>query len=178
MGKAGRNGGTDIRVKSQETRQGLFFLFLASWILHLSSSAQVEIVKFNFLDGVMHSTNDTTYVVNFWATWCNPCIKELPYFKKLREDYLDKKVSVILLSMDFRKDAHTRVDALIAKNNIKNRVLLLDEPDYNSWIDKVDSSWSGAIPATLICKGKVKKFYQHEFSSYLELDSIVNPLIK
>jgi len=176
MGKTGRNGWEDLRFKIQDLKH-LIVLVLISCFLPLFSLSQVQIVKFDFLEDVMHSPNDTTYVINFWATWCNPCVKELPYFKKLRENYLDKKVSVILLSMDFRRDAHTRVEALVAKNNIKNRVLILDEPDYNSWIGKVDSSWSGAIPATLICKGKVKEFYEKEFTSYLELDNIVKPLI-
>jgi thiol-disulfide isomerase/thioredoxin len=159
-------------------KYALLTLCIMNCALCITSSAQVQVVKFDYLDKIMHSNNDTTYVINFWATWCNPCVKELPYFKKLREDYLDKKVSVILLSMDFRRDAHTRVESIVAKNNIKNRVLLLDETDYNSWIDKVDSSWSGAIPATLICKGKVKVLYQKEFTSYLALENIVKPFLQ
>src|SRR5690606_6809447 len=45
--------------------------------------------------------NDSIYVINFWATWCKPCIKELPAFEKIASEYADKKVKVLLVSLDF-----------------------------------------------------------------------------
>ena len=154
------------------------FLLIVFAVLAASGFAQVKVIKFPELQRIMNVENDSVYVVNFWATWCNPCVKEIPYFEKLRQSYADKKLSIVLLSLDFRKDAVTRVQGHITKNKIKNRVLLLDETDYNSWIDKVDSAWSGAIPATIVCKRNYKKFYEREFESYSDLENIVKPLIQ
>ena len=66
----------------------------------------------------------------------------------------------------------------IQKNNIASTVLLLDEPDYNSWIDKVSSAWSGALPATVILSKDKKLFFEKEFSSYQELEETLKPFLQ
>jgi len=99
---------------------------------------------------IFQQKNDTTYVINFWATWCAPCVKELPYFEKLNQKYTDKKVKVILVSQDFSKQLEKKLKPFLEKNKLQSEVLVLIDPDANSWIDKVNPAWSGAIPATVI----------------------------
>jgi thiol-disulfide isomerase/thioredoxin len=53
--------------------------------------------------------SDTTYVINFWATWCKPCVEEIPHFEKLYATYKNQKVKVIMVSCDFKKQLETRV---------------------------------------------------------------------
>jgi thiol-disulfide isomerase/thioredoxin len=143
----------------------------------LNSSGQ-EMIKFPELQKLME-TKDTVLVVNFWATWCKPCIAELPHFEELAKNYEGKKVKVILISLDFKREFSTKLVPYVKNKKIKSPVYLIDEPDYNSWIDKVDSRWSGAIPATLVIDEKQEKhFYEKEFSSYFELEKVVKPLIK
>jgi len=109
--------------------------------------------------------NDTTYVVNFWATWCQPCIKELPYFEKLNADYKNRKVKVILVSLDMKKQVESNLIPFIKRKNLQSEVILLNDPDANSWISKVDSNWSGAIPATVIYNNNNRsKFYEQSFT--------------
>ena len=50
------------------------------------------------------NTSDTVYVVNFWATWCKPCVEELPDFEKANQDFATQKVKVLLVTMDFKED--------------------------------------------------------------------------
>ncbi len=107
-------------------------------------------------------------VVNFWATWCKPCIKELPYFEELREKYKGQNLEVILVSLDFA-DQKERLTTFIADRNLQSEVILLDDPDANSWINKVDESWSGAIPATIVYNDTKKSFYERSFT-FQELD--------
>ena len=114
--------------------------------------------------------NDSVYVINFWATWCAPCVKELPYFEELNEKYSNKSFKQILVSLDAPKKLESKVIPFIEKNNIKSEVVLLADGKYNSWIDKVDPRWSGAIPITLIIKGKEKLFYEQEFHSMAEIE--------
>jgi thiol-disulfide isomerase/thioredoxin len=126
----------------------------------------ISVDSYNFLglEPYLKRNNDTTYVVNFWATWCVPCVEELPHFEKLNADYKDKKVKVLLVSIDFPKMAETKLLPFIKTHNLKSEVLLLNDPDANNWINKVDSTWSGAIPATLIYKGNKRRFYEKSFS--------------
>ncbi len=130
------------------------------------------------MDSLLHKNSDTTLVINFWATWCKPCVTELPYFEELNKKYSSEKIKVILISLDFKRQLETRLNKFITENKISSEVLLLDEPDYNSWIDKVDSTWSGAIPATIVINKKSRLFFEKEFTSYAELSTIIKPLIQ
>lgn len=106
--------------------------------------------------------DDGIYVFNFWASWCKPCVTEMPAFETLANDFRLNKVSVIFISLDFKRDLET-VEKFVTEHQIKSKVYLIDEPDYNSWIDKVSPQWSGAIPATLISNGIRKDFYEQSF---------------
>jgi thiol-disulfide isomerase/thioredoxin len=139
--------------------------------------AKIPSLDFSEFNKYLTKENDTTYVVNFWATWCRPCIKELPAFEKLTVDYLDKKVKVLLVSLDFPDKIDSQVVPFLEKNNIQSQVLLLDDGDANSWIPKVSEKWSGAIPATLIYNKNTRLFYERSFT-FEELQTELNTFIK
>lgn len=134
---------------------------------------KVNAYDFEKLDYFLKKKNDTTYVVNFWATWCVPCVEELPHFEKLNADYKDEKVKVLLVSLDMHKMVESKLIPFIKDKNLQSDVVLLRDPDANSWIAKVDKSWSGAIPATIIYKGDERKFYEKAFT-YEELQKEVD----
>ena len=95
-----------------------------------------------------------------------------------QKNYSDKKLKVIFISLDFKREIDTKLVPFVKAKNVQSPVYLIDEPDYNSWIDKVDVRWSGAIPATLIINEKGQHyFFERGFTSYLELEKIVKPLI-
>ncbi|POY36232.1 redoxin [Solitalea longa] len=133
-------------------------------------SQQVKPIKFEQLRQIITSNNDTTYVINFWATWCAPCVKELPNFIQLQKEYKTDKLKVILISMDFRSKLESSVEPFVKKKNIPLEVYLLDEQDQGSVIDKIDTSWSGVLPGTLVLNNKqeYRKFYERDFT-YSEL---------
>jgi len=132
---------------------------------------------FDEFEPLLHQNNDTTYIINFWATWCGPCVKELPYFEQLHEDHQDDKVKVVLVSLDFRKKLETKLVPFLNDRKIASEVVVLLDGKASKWIDRVDPSWSGAIPITLIRKGEDLVFYEKVFHSYAELEEIVNPFI-
>jgi thiol-disulfide isomerase/thioredoxin len=140
-------------------RSALIFIFglYLSVFQVFSQTASVRVIKFEDLQKQINNVSDTTLVVHFWATWCKPCIEELPNYEKLSQEFAKKKVRFLLVSMDFTKDLKDKVEPFIAKNNINSEVVLLDEPDYNAWIDEIDKEWSGTIPATLMVNLTMRK---------------------
>lgn len=135
----------------------------------------IKIVDYEGLAPLLASKNDTTYVVNFWATWCAPCVKELPYFEKINADYKNQKVKVVLVSLDFPDKLEKQVIPYVNKN-LKSEVWLLDDADANGWIPKVDKTWTGAIPATIIFNKSNRTFYEHSFT-YEELIKEVESIL-
>lgn len=134
-----------------------------------AGNKQIPVMNFQQLEKVLSKKDHKTYVINFWATWCAPCVKEIPHFEKLGEAYKGKNVEVILVSMDFPNKAEGQLVPFLEKKKYKNRVILLDDPDQNTWIPKVSADWSGALPATLIFNKKNRKFYEQSFT-YEELE--------
>jgi thiol-disulfide isomerase/thioredoxin len=138
-----------------------------------AQSRHVEVIKFSQFQSFLDKQNDTLYVMNFWATWCKPCVEELPYFDDIDQNFKDSKVKVILVSLDFSDELETRLIPFIRNKEITSKVILLDESNPNTFIDKVSPEWSGAIPATFMFKGKESAFYERSFT-YPELESIIN----
>jgi thiol-disulfide isomerase/thioredoxin len=108
------------------------------------------VIKITNLEERLAKGGDTTYIVSFWATWCKPCVEELPDLEKINSAYADKKVKVLLVSMDFPEDIEKKVVPFLQKWGLKSEVVVLDEVNGNYFIPKVHTAWTGAIPATLI----------------------------
>jgi thiol-disulfide isomerase/thioredoxin len=123
----------------------------------------IPVYRFEEFKAILTPKNDTLYIINFWATWCQPCVAELPYFEQLNDSLKNKKAKIILVSIDSRKTAEAKLIPFIENKKLKNTVWLLNEPDFNSWLDKVSPEWSGSIPATIMIKGNVQNFYEQSF---------------
>jgi thiol-disulfide isomerase/thioredoxin len=103
---------------------------------------------------------DTLYVVNFWATWCKPCVQELPCFDSLLMNTKTSKVKILLVCLDFKEDLDKRVNPFLLKNKTQAECVLLDEVNGNDYIDLISKSWSGAIPATFMKQGNTSVFIE------------------
>lgn len=148
---------------SKKIGQLLVLLIISAPVLKAQDSTTTPMVGFDYVEKLLQpKNNDTTYVINFWATWCKPCIKELPYITNLETKYADKKIKVYIISLDFSKN-YAKMLQFLKDRNIKTEGALLNAPDANAWIDKVDKRWSGAIPATVIFNKNKREFYEQEF---------------
>ena len=137
---------------------------------------ELEVYDFEGLEKYLNKKDDKTYIINFWATWCAPCVKELPYFEKLNTDYKSENVEVILVSLDFPKQYDKKLKPFIRENNLKSKVVALNDTDSNTWIPKVSEDWSGAIPATIIYNKEKRNFYEQSFD-YEALKTEVNKFL-
>lgn len=133
--------------------------------------------SFSDLAPIFERNNDTTYVINFWATWCKPCVEELPYFEDIHTAYAEQPVKVILVSLDFKKYIDSKLIPFIETRNLQSEVVALVDPDANSWISAVEESWDGAIPVTVIYKGGKRKFVSGQFANHEELETIVKSFL-
>ena len=142
-----------------------------------SQAVELEVYDYPGLEPFLNRTDDKIYVVNFWATWCAPCIKELPHFEKLNETYSSQNIEVLLVSLDFPKQYDSKLKPFIQEHKLKSKVVALNDVDTNSWIPKVSEDWSGAIPATLIYNKDKRQFYEQSFD-YEQLESLILQFIK
>ena len=139
---------------------------------------KIEVIKADRMYAMIDAC-DSKYDIclfNFWATWCGPCIRELPHFEALNKN--DKRVNVNLISLDEREDVSNKVQQFIIKKDIQSSVFLLDETDFNEIIPRISNEWSGAIPATLIIHNKTgtKYFYEKEFKDQ-ELEKTIEEIL-
>src|SRR5688572_10837314 len=140
-----------------------------------ATAQKAIVVKFDALQKILNTESDQIQVINFWATWCAPCVKELPLLEKINaQKNLNAKIT--LINLDYA-DKLDKVNEFMVRKNIQSDVLLLDDIDYNNWIDKVDESWSGAIPATLIFNPRTgeRKFVEKELKEG-ELENLIATL--
>ena len=147
-----------------------------------SASAKVEklpvqIYDYAALKHIFQQNNDTTYVINFWATWCKPCVAELPYFEELNEVYEGKKVKVILVSLDFKRQIKKQLLPFLKRNQLASEVMVLVD-NSTAWRKEISPDWGGAIPATLIYNSDKRFFFEQSFEDFDELNEIVMPLVK
>ncbi len=131
----------------------LIFFILASQSVIAQSGRTIKLPE---LQQMISQKSNDIHIINFWATWCAPCVKELPLFEKINDERKDVRVTLVSLDLDLDSNPE-KVYRFIARKNLRSEVLLLDERDPNSWIDKVDSRWTGALPATIILNHKTGK---------------------
>jgi thiol-disulfide isomerase/thioredoxin len=116
-------------------------------------SQKAQMIRLVDLQKIIAASTDEIKVINFWATWCAPCVKELPLLEKLQSERKDIKVSLVSMDIDLDPNPE-KVHRFVDRKKIQSEVLILNERNPNDWIDKIDKKWSGALPATLVINSK------------------------
>lgn len=162
-------------IKKINMKYGVLAVVAFFFTVQIQAQKVAVFDSYSDLEKAVLSDKNTTYVVNFWATWCAPCVKELPHFEQLNSE--NKDVKVVLVSLDFKNQYEAKLLPFLKKKAIKSEVVLLTDKDYNTWLPVVDKDWSGSIPATLIIKNEKKFFVEKMFTDYNELNQYVNSII-
>ena len=147
-------------------------LFLAGFTCR---GQRVELMKLEPLRQTIQQEQGVQ-VINFWATWCGPCLKELPLFEKLNAERRDVRILLVSLDMDLDPDPQ-KVRSFVARKKLKSTVIILDERNPNEWIDKLEKTWSGALPATLVIHNKTgkRRFIERELHAG-ELEKLISEI--
>jgi thiol-disulfide isomerase/thioredoxin len=150
----------------------LKIILLLSIVIAFKAVAQVKPITYAGLQSRISNT-DTLYIINFWATWCGPCVAELPNFAKLQSTYKNKPLKVLLVSMDFQSKYKTSLVPFVNKHKLSAEFAFASRRSDQEFIDQIDKNWSGALPATLVVntKKKFRQFYEKTFT-FNELNQI------
>ncbi|MCO4820169.1 MAG: redoxin domain-containing protein, partial [Bacteroidetes bacterium] len=149
-------------------QQALLYLAVLTFAIlgnscNQQQTSRLEAVNYDLLFDNIKTNDGKLYVVNFWATWCKPCMEELPYFLEVDDTYNSKDdYQMILVSLDKSSALQTEVKRVVRSMQIKPDVLLLDDAKrMNEWIPAINDQWSGSIPATALYKnGKQLEFHE------------------
>ena len=151
----------------------LFLFFLSCKNVKNKENPISRVWNFEDVQHLFNKNNDTTYVINFWATTCPPCIKELPYFEKINQISDSKPIKVILINLDLEKHFESRVLPFVKKHKIRSQMIALHDENMSKWLDLVYSEWWGALPFTLIYKRDTKRYFLDPFEKFEDLEAEV-----
>ncbi len=127
----------------------IFFIL----ILISNISVSQEIVSINNVNDIANIKNENkgkVFAINFWASWCKPCVNEFPALVKLNKNYKDKNFNLIFISLDFKEEVETKLLPFLKSNDVDYISYYLDTNSPEEIMDYLDKKWDGGIPATFI----------------------------
>ena len=150
-------------------------------LLLCCSTAQLDAqnyrsVSWQDIQQLAESEPDTLTIINFWATWCKPCIAEMPYLDALADCINGIPVRVVFVSVDDEQRRATALEPFLERRTLQGEVWSLENGYPYDWIDRIEPEWSGAIPASIFIVGSKKRFFEQELDA-AALQQIVNQFI-
>lgn len=147
-------------------KTALLSLFIAVFGF-TAHSQQIAKWKITDVEKYMDSKTDEVLVISFWATFCKPCVAEIPSFIKITDQYKAQNVKLLLVSLDLPSYYPAKVASFAKKHKFNSNIVWLDETNADYFCPKMDKTWSGSIPATLIINPKTgyRKFFEEEIDA-------------
>ena len=142
-----------------------FFLAVVIFFGATVSAQKIQRIKITDLEKTI-AESKTPLIINFWATFCKPCLEEIPYFQEEVKKHIKDSVKLILVSLDLEDYYPKKIQDFATKLKFTAPIVWLDEYNADYFCPKVDPKWSGAIPATLFinnAKG-YRKFFEEQLS--------------
>ena len=141
------------------------------------ASSPKKYAEYAALDPLFRQNDDTTYVINFWATWCRPCLEELPLLQQLQDEHGDAPLRVVLVSLDTEEGAIKRIPGFLANQRIDLPTVVLTD-ESAGWKRELDEKWDGSLPTTVIYRQGLRYVYRRPFMGWQDLVAAVDPLLR
>ena len=140
-------------------------LLMIVFVAVTTHSQEIKKVKITDLEKMI-AESKTPLIINFWATWCKPCLEEIPYFMEEVKNHVKDSLKLLLVSLDMDDAYPVQIKKTIAKRKITVPVQWLNETNADYFCPKIDPKWSGAIPASLFINNKTgyHKFFEEQLS--------------
>jgi len=154
------------------------FVLVAMAFCHISFSQDIRKMKIGELNRFIDSVH-SPLIVNFWASWCKPCVHEIPWFEKCVNEYKEKGIVLVLVSLDFGRDFPTGISNFAKQQGYTSRIIFLDEKNADYFCPLIDKSWDGSIPVSLFVNSnkKYKRFYNQQLPEP-QLRIAINELVE
>ena len=120
-----------------------------------------QVITAEELPALLKRAGARPLLVNYWATWCDPCREEFPDLVKIDKEYRTQGLDSIAISLDDLAELKTGVPKFLRQMKVKMPVYLLNAPDPELSIKMVDPKWSGALPATFLYDAKGEIVFKH-----------------
>ncbi|RAJ02493.1 thiol-disulfide isomerase/thioredoxin [Chitinophaga skermanii] len=137
------------------TRLASIGVFVGS-LQEVAQAQTVTEIKLDGLTTVLQPLSDSSYIINFWATWCKPCIEEIPHFETQSQLPQNHNIQFKYISVDLPDAYPDDILAFVKKLGLQSPVYWLNESNANKFVGLVDKSWKGGIPCTLFINPKTK----------------------
>jgi thiol-disulfide isomerase/thioredoxin len=149
-------------------KRALLFFF----VMFLAAQLRAQEIKHWKMSDLLEyiDQSDSALLINFWATFCGPCIEEIPYFQSIAAKYKNQKVKLLLVSLDFKEYYPQKIAAFAKRFGFTAEIVWLDEEKPDDFCPKIDSSWSGAMPATLFVNKSIQ--YRRFVEAQLKPDEV------
>lgn len=131
-------------------------------------SGYTQIKKWKIIDiNSLIEKSDSILIINFWATFCKPCVEEIPDLIKFANKYKKEQVALYLVSLDLADYYPAKIKKFVTAKKYAANIAWLDETNADYFCPIISADWSGAIPATLIVNKKngYRKFYEKKLSA-------------
>jgi thiol-disulfide isomerase/thioredoxin len=135
----------------------IIFCFLIAFNFYANSQT-IQKVKISDVKKMI-DTSQSPLIVNFWASWCKPCVEEIPWFEKIVSENKNSGIKLLLVSLDFEDDYPKALTNFVKKKEYKSEVVWLNETDANYFCNVINKKWEGNIPASVFVNNK-KQFYE------------------
>ena len=144
----------------------IFILSLLLSFVFVANSQPIPKLKITDIEKMMNKS-DSVLIINFWATFCKPCIAEIPHFIKISKKYESQKVKLLLVSLDLPSYYPSKISNFAKKFKFNTNIAWLNETNADYFCPRIDEKWSGVIPATIFINRKTgyKLFFEDELSS-------------
>jgi thiol-disulfide isomerase/thioredoxin len=141
-------------------------------------SQEIKSVKIIDLEKTIRESK-IPLIINFWATFCKPCVAEIPYFQQEVKKHQSDSIQLILVSLDLKDYFPAKIKSFATKMKFNAPIAWLNETNADYFCPKIDSSWSGAIPSSLFINNKTgyRKFYEEQLSEK-KLQQEISALLK
>jgi len=163
-----------MKKRKMFTRISALSILLLVMFGQNSFAQNIQKIKLKDFEHVLNRQGDSIYVYNFFATWCKPCVKELPNFVKFANDSANTKINFSFVSMDELESMDEKVKPFVAKKKITQKVYMVEASSYD-WLQRVYRGWGGSIPLTVVVNSHTGKrqFFEGELN-YKELTQLIN----
>ncbi|HEV2481727.1 MAG TPA: TlpA disulfide reductase family protein [Puia sp.] len=143
----------------------VFTLLFAAVLAPVLAQPTIKKIKITDLEQTIAQSNHPL-IVNFWATFCAPCNKEIPYFQSTVAQYKDQRVELILVSLDLPDYYPARIAAFAKERGYTVPIAWLDETNADYFCPKVDPGWTGGIPCSLFINNKThyRRFFDRQLT--------------